>query len=249
VSAGTRNVVTWSGPGLIGWGLTGEDFFLIGILDGLSQPIGYETTLWSDGYECPTSLAQALSGNNVVVGLGGDPSQVGTTCTLLGIRRPDAGPQYNYLSDTSASISQIADRLATSSESRSFVVTAMFEVDAGFYSYIAESTGQLADGGFEQFDTLIETPTLVELPAAVQSLADAGYIVTASSWRGQAYYTLVGTRLSGSSAAHLAVIANPSFLTYSTEVAQMLSDGYSPVSFMVADLLDGGSNLLLIGEK
>jgi hypothetical protein len=88
------------------------------------------------------------------------------------------------------------------SVARSFVVTAISQVDAGLYRYVAESLGTLSAGGYEEFDTLIQRPLLADLATEAEALADAGYIITASAWRGEPYYTLVGTRPAGSAATH-----------------------------------------------
>jgi hypothetical protein len=208
-------------------------------------------TLWTDGIACPAKLAEALSGNNVVIGLGGDPDQNNATCIIFGVGQPDAGPTLQYLTEDAVTASHILNVMSGSASARSFVVTAIVEVDAGLYTYVAESVGPLSDGGYEQFDTLIQTPLVGDLATQAEALADAGYIITASAWRGQPYYTLVGTRAVGSAATHTTTTVATNYSTLESDSQGMLSNGYVLVSFTAGSIpADGGStDLWLIGEK
>jgi hypothetical protein len=244
---------TWAGRGLIGWGLVAGGGFLVDSLYGAAQTALYENTLWVDGVNCPTTLAQAKAGNNVITAFDGDPYQVGALCIILAVGQPDGGPSFQYLSEEAVPLSQIQDELTDTPSGRSFVLTALFAVDGGLYSYIAESLGTLPDGGMEQFDTLIQTPLIADLATAAEALADAGYVITATAWQGEAIYTLVGTRPSGSTSSHGTVTMMTDDLTYFGEVQDMLKNGFVPVSLLqdYYTLPDGGlgADTWLIGER
>ena len=250
---GPSEVFTWTGRGTIPWGLIAGGGFLVDFLYGASQTAVYQNTLWALGGRCPEYLSQALASNNVILALDGDPYQENAACTILGVSQPDGGARFQYLTEDAVPLGHILDALTTSPQGRSFVVTALFQVDAGLYSYIAESVGQLSDGGYEAFDTLIQTPFLAELATAAEDLADAGYVITASAWQGEPNYLLVATRPVGGAGAHATRTVMTNDLAYGGDVQAMLSDGYVPVSLLqdYYGLPDGGlgSDTWLIGEK
>ncbi len=239
---------TWMLQAAIVEGFTVEDSYLVVPLRIPSQQTFYQSSLSWSGYGCPQALSDALTGgSNVVFGLGGDPQQTDASCSILAVGQLNGGPVFEYLSADYATASDILENLAQ--YQNSFVVTALFEVDAGFYTFVSESVEHLPDGGHEQFETRIDTPLVADLAADAEALADAGYIITASAWRGQPYYTLVGTRPAGSSAAYSTMTVVTTELNYGADLVTLLSNGYAPVSFMFADLPDGGSDARLIGEK
>lgn len=244
---------SWEGPGLIPFGLLVQGYFNVGLLIGAAQPAVYQGTAWSDGNTCPTTFAEVLAENYVVIDVDGDPYQSNVYCVLLGVRQPDAGTTYQYLTEDSVPASHILEGLSGSVKGRSFVVTALSQVDAGLYSYVAESLGPLSDGGYEQFDTVIQMPLVADLATEAGALADAGYVITASAWQGEPYYTLVGTRPTGSTAAHAAVAMVTHPLDFLGDVNPLVLDGYVPVSVKlnVYPLADGGiaSDTWLVVEK
>jgi hypothetical protein len=250
---GAGAVLTWTGRGLIPWGLVAGGGFLVNLLYGAAQTAVYQDTLWVDGAHCPSTLAAAMAGNNVILALDGDPYQANAVCILLGVGQPDGGPNFQYLTEEAVPISTLSEKLAGSEVGRSFVLTALFAVDAGLYSYVAESVGPLSDGGYEQFDTVITLPLVADLATAAEVLADAGYVITASAWQGEPNYMLVGTRRVGSTTSHATVTVMTDDLTYLSETDAMLKNGYVPVSLLqnYYTLPDGGlgADTWLIGEK
>jgi hypothetical protein len=253
VAPGTGEVFSWAGRGQLGWGLVAGGGFVVGALYDAAQTAIYRNTLWALGAQCPEYLSQVLAANNVITAMDGDPHLENASCILLGVAQPDAGPTFQYLSEDAVPVSHILDQVTSSARGRSFVVTALFQVDAGLYSYIAESVGPLPDGGYEAFDTVIQTPLVTELATAAEDLADAGYVITASAWQGEPNYLLVGTRATGSTAAHATRTVMTDDLAYPGDVQAMLKDGYVPVSLLqdYYPLADGGlgSDTWLIGEK
>jgi hypothetical protein len=254
-TSGSADTFTWTGWGLMTWGLLGDSgFFLLGGMYDPAQTSLYTNTLWSLGAQCPENFGQALANNYVITGLYGDPSSENSFCTILGTVAADAGPRFQYLTQGAVSAGQILDRLTSSSSGRSYVVTAIFATDAGLYTYVAESLGQLSDGGYEAFDTVIESPSVVALANEAANLADAGYVITASDWKGGTNYTLVGTRPVNSSATHSTLTMTTDDVTFFTQVISMFADGFVPVSLTQGDfstLADGGitSTTWLIIEK
>jgi hypothetical protein len=250
---GAENIFTLTGRGRIEWGLIAGGGFSVDSLYGASQTAVYQNTLWVLGAMCPENFAEALAANNVVIALDGDPNQENAICIILGVGQPDAGPTFQYLTEDAVPVGHIMEELTGSARGRSFVVTAIFAVDAGLYTYVAESLGSLADGGYEQFDTVIHTPLVAELATEAEALADAGYVITASAWQGEPNYMLVGTRPVGSAATHAAMTLMTDDLTYFVDAESMLSNGYVPVSLLqdYYSLADGGlgSDTWLIGEK
>jgi hypothetical protein len=250
---GARQVVTWTGRGLIPWGLVGGGGFLVDLLYGAAQTAVYQDTVWLDGYQCPTTFAAAMAGNNVILALDGDPYQENAICILVGVGQPDGGPQFQYLTEEAVPLSALLDELTASTVGRSFVLTSLFAVDAGLFAYVAESVGQLSDGGYEQFDTVIQTPLVADLATSAEALADAGYVITASAWQGEPNYTLVGTRPVGSASSHTTVTMMTNDLAHYSDTEGMLENGYVPVSLLqdYYTLPDGGlgSDTWLIGEK
>lgn len=248
-----EGIATNSGPGLIDWGLVSGGGFFLNYLYSAAQPVVYLDTLWFDGSTCPATLSAALAGNNVITALDGDPYLANGSCILLGVAQPDGGPTFQYLSEDAVPAAHILEALSGSPSAASYVVTAIFQADAGLYTYIAESVGQLPDGGYEAFDTLIQTPLVEDVASGAEALADAGYIITASTWLGEPYYTLVGTRPSGSTVAHATMTMTTDVEHYFGDAQAMLLDGYVPVSVMAdySVLPDGGviGETLLIGER
>jgi len=106
---------------------------------------------------------------------------------------------------------------------------------------------------FGQFDTVIRTPVVADLASGAEALADAGYVITASAWQGEPYYTLVGTRPVGSTVSHTTLMMPTTQEASLGDVAALLSDGYTPVSGMdvYSSLPDGGftEDAWLIGEN
>ncbi len=250
---GPSEIFTWTGRGLIPWGLIAGGGFFVDFLYGASQTAVYQDMLWALGGRCPDYLSQALAANTVILALDGDPYQENAACTILGVGQPDGGPALQYLTEDAVPLSHLLDTLTTSPQGRSFVVTALFQVDAGLYTYVAESVGPLSDGGYEAFDTVIQTPLVTDLAAAAEDIADAGYVITASAWQGEPTYLLVGTRPVGATAAHATRTVMTDDLTYGGDAQAMLDDGYVPVSLLqdYYALPDGGlgADTWLIGEK
>ncbi len=251
--AGATNIFYWSGYGFLPGGLVAGGGFLVDSLYGPSQTAVYQDTLWVDGVSCPATWAAVMSGNNIVYALDGDPYQPNAVCIILGVGQPGGGPHFQYLSDEALSLNAIVEELTGSAAGRSFVLTTLFAVQPGLYTYIAESIGALADGGYEQFDTVIQTPLVADLASTAEALADAGYVITASAWQGEATYTLVGTRPVGSTASHSTLTMMTNDLTYFGDAQDMLKNGYVPVSFLqdYYALPDGGlgADTWLIGEN
>ena len=245
--------VSVNGPGANATALVGGGGFLVAFLTSPTQPSVYVATATAPGGACPTYLAETLATNSIVTVLEGDPLDDNKPCAILAVAEPDAGPSFEYLTEEAVSTEHILAALAASASARSFVVTAIVQVDAGLYTYAAESIGPLPDGGYERFDTLIRTPLVGDLSTEADALADAGYVITASAWQGEPYYTLVGTRSVGSAVHHATTTMMGTELTYSVDTAAMLSNGYAQVSAMAVyyHLTDGGvgSNTWLIGEN
>ncbi len=240
-------------PGTNATALVGGGGFLVVFLTSATQPVVYQATAIAPSGTCPTYFADALATNSVITALEGDPYNSDTTCAILSVGEPDAGPTFDYMSEDAVSTGHILDGLAATARARSFIVTAIVQVDGGLYTYVAESIGQLSDGGYEQFETLIQTPLVADLATEAANLADAGFVITASAWQGEDYYTLVGTRPVGSTATHATTTTMGTELTYGGDTQAMLLNGYAQVSAMAFyySLADGGpaSNTWVIGEK
>ncbi len=221
---------------------------MVGLLSAESETAVLQTTVWADGVACPDSLASAFAGNNVVIGLGGDPNLVDATCTILAIGEPDGGPVFEYLNGE-MSADEILSNLALSAESRAFVVTALSEVDSGVYAYVAESLGTLQDGGYEQFETVFNVAPVDQLMTAAQALADAGFVITASTWQADSYYALVGTRAVGARRVYTAITVETGLVRAADDMTGLVAAGFAPVSTNIRFLSDGGIDFIVIGEK
>jgi hypothetical protein len=243
--------MTVAGSGILAWGLLGQEGLYV--LDSFYAPAqvgSYVGSVWSQG-SCPGYFADALAGNYVVTGLVGDPNDLKAyACSIIGVSEQDAGPTFQYLIEGGVSADGILAQLSGTQSARSYVVTAIYQMDAGLYAYVAESIGQLPDGGYEQFDTVIHTPFLEDLADAANDLADAGYVITASAWQGESYYTLVGTRPVGSTASYQAMTISISNGIDLSPGDAMLGSGFVPVSVQgISTVLDGGPSEWLIGER
>ncbi len=244
--------ITVAGSGNLAWGLLGqESLYALDAFYAPAQVGWYLGSVWSEG-SCPKYFADAVAGNYVVTGLVGDPNNdvnPYSYCSILGVSQADGGPTFHYLTEGGVSADHIRAQLGGTQSARSYVLTAIYQVDAGLYAYVAESLGELADGGYEQFDTVIWTASLDELANEAADLADAGYVITASAWQGETYYTLVGTRAVGSRASYQAMTISVSNEIDLSPGDAMLGNGFVPVSAQgVSTVLDGGPVEWLIGE-
>jgi hypothetical protein len=252
-SPGSNEAETFafSDHGSVPWGLVGGGGIVVNSFYSAPQTAIYQDSAASYGGNC--GLEDFLSGSTVVTELYGNPSDAAGVCAFVGVGLADGVSTFEYLLEDAVSESHILNALAASPEARSFVVTAISQVDAGLYTYVAESLGRLPDGGFEAFETRIATPLLADLTTEASDMADAGFIITASAWQGELYYTLVGTRKAGSRATYSTLTMATRQQTVVGDAQTMLAQGYTPVSAMdlYVPLPDGGlaEDAWLIGEK
>lgn len=220
----------------------------------------YRSEVITDATSCPDSLASLVSQNMVVLALGGDPSLRNVTgdptntsarCAILGVGMPDGGAVYSYLTAAGSTLDELSATLVQSAQNRSYVVTALSAPDSGI-AYAAESIGRLPDGGLESFDTRIVTADESALEAQAEALADAGYVITAANAQAT-QFILVGTRPTGASQAHSAVVDQHPGGQLGTSVPERYSEGYAPMSYVddVFREADGGigGNFYIIWEK
>lgn len=203
----------------------------------------YVSDLVADGASCPSSLAKLMAKNEVILGIGGDVFSDGTTCTMLGVGTPDGGPKFIYAMAEGLSFPALQAAVTRPSSS---VITALASTDAG-YAYVAEGT---ANGGLESFESLLATASPETLESAAEGLADAGYVITASTWDGH-LFELVGSRRAGDTVPRAAIVKTGSDVTFGQDFAQLPPQGYAAVSFLdVSKGADGGfGGFYIIWEK
>jgi hypothetical protein len=222
--------VWWRGTGYVAWGLAISDAMSIhGTRVAGDERVRYVRQWWN-GRDCPTSLDAALASNSVVLGIGGDPHALDATCTLFGVGPDDTDPvKYEYLVGASRSAAEIEAALDADEKARSFVVTAITRIADDRYTFVAESVGAV-DGQYEQFQTAVRRAPLGELATVAEALASNGYVITASSWEGEAEYTLVGTRNASDARARSVQVLLSDAGRFTEDVGALLAGGYSPVS-------------------
>ena len=223
-----------------------DDTFGVRLLAARGMPWHVTALIWENQF-CPEQLEDAVGGNALVLGLGGNPTERRALCTLMTVKQRDGrtGPRYQYLHRLVTTTDGILQRLQADETSRSMVVTAISEVGA-LYTVVAAAVVVPAGMPVEQFETRIETPALAEVGARAEALSAEGFVITASTWTGGSY-ALVGTRPVGSTAQYTAKLIDST--TSDAEIAQLVRDGYAPVSFTSADLPDGTRARKVIGQK
>lgn len=232
----------------LGISLNESDFFILQII-GNKDLATSATTIYTNGSSCPNTFAAVMNGHELVMGLGGDPSTTNSTCTITTATYPDAGPQYSYLYSVGVTPEQILTRLAQDEASRASVITAIANVDGG-YAFVAEALSTSV-AATEQFETVIQIVGVDAIEATAVDLADAGYVITASAFTGVFGdpFALVGTRRVGAMSRYTAAFRLTDLGTYDVALAEMLSEGFAPVSFTNGHLPDGGLPVYLVGEK
>lgn len=251
ILGGSGELAFWRGAGYLAWGITMND-----LIAGHALLVSNDSTVrvmreWWNGRDCPTSLQQAMALNSILLGLGGDPFATGATCTLLGVGPDETDPlRYKYLTGSAQTPAEIEAALDADEEARSFVVTAITDVGDGLLSFVAESVGAV-NGNFERFETAVRRVDVSALEAEATALASAGYVITASSWEGGPFYTLVGTRPPGAGAPTRyarVVQSNPG--EFVGEVSSMTAEGFAPVSATAGRLTEVGDLIVyLVGER
>lgn len=238
----------WRGPGYMAWGIVTPDFMSIHGTQVPSDDSVRYVRQWWNGLDCSASLDAAVASNSVILGIGGDARAASTTCTLFGVGPDDTDPvTYQYLIGSSVSAAEIEAALAANDEARSFVLTAITQIDYDLYTFVAESVGAVA-GRYEAYETVVRSAALGELEDVAKVLASSGYVITASSWEGGAQYTLVGTRNPAETGARSVQLVVSDPVRFTDDVAQLLAGGYSPVSVTMGRINDE-LVIRIIGER
>jgi hypothetical protein len=240
--AGTL-VATRTSPAF-GAGLFVSDFLLwFGVT--YENATEYDTRVYVAGSECDRWLSEEMARGATVLGLGGDSTRGDGTCTLLGVRAVDAGVAISYLSGLSLASSAV-DFLNQHDDTRRYVVTALSEVDAGLYAFVAEARENLLIP--EQYEARFELAGSDDVVAVASGLADAGMVITAATW-GPSGYALVGTRPAGSTRRYAAEVLQRPGIDPGPDFGDLLAGQFAPVAFLLARLPDGGPETVVIGQK
>ena len=240
-------------PGAPGFTMTGpgaafnEGFFLSDFFFFFSVTYPdagvYETIVQATGISCDTLLTEALTTGATVLGLGGDPTSSEGSCTAVSARPVDAGLNTGYVSGLSLGSSSI-DFLNRQDFTRQYVVTALSEVDAGIYSFVAQAYLQRG----EQFENRFVVGGSEHLSSMADDLSDAGMVITASTG-GPSGYALVGTRPADGGIRRVALVVRAVGVDPTGAFYPVLEAGFAPVAFLLRQFPDGGFETVTIGQK
>jgi hypothetical protein len=226
-------------------GLFLNDLFLTLRLTYENAP-KYETRLYASGDNCQAALDEELARGATITGLGGDPTRDDGLCTLVGIGVPSNVLPRQYLVGVLAG-EKIVDLMRTEPNvHRGYVLTAISEVDAGSYAFIAESRVQ--DGGVVEFETRLVVKDSKDIGLAVEELSDAGMIITASSG-GPSGYTMVGTRSPGGIQRRDSITLREDGIDPARLIEEVVLQGLAPVAVMASSLPDGGFEVVTVGQR
>jgi len=246
IQRGLRGAITTTTGPSFGLAMTGEDLYTLYLLR-LPGAVVFETTFHPDGIDCPDILSEAVSGGNVVLGMGGDPGLADAACTLMWVRRLAGGPQYQTVYRRGLTAAALLDSLRDTDVARSFVVTALSPVDGG-YAYVASRVPPQPGAALEQFETRMETAALGELATQAEALSAAGFVITAAVWNGN-NLTLLGTRAAGTSRTLTAKVDSELLSPdVGPALASQLAQGYAPVSLTYSHA-SSDLRMYLIGQK
>jgi len=232
---------TATGPGF-GEGLFASDFFEWFAVTYRDAGTYVTEVQWSGG-ACDSILSDALNGGATVLGLGGDPTRSDTTCTVLSVKPADGGADSAYMTGLSLGSSSI-DFLNQQDFTRQYVVTALSEVDAGLYAFVAQA--HLTRN--EQFENRWVLTPSEEVPAAADALSDAGMVITAAA-AGPSGIALVGTRPTDGGFRRVAVTLQEETVDPGPSFFALIDGGFAPVALLLQDLPDGGFRTVGIGQK
>src|SRR5262249_40383147 len=126
---------------------------------------------------------------------------------------------------------------------RQYVVTALSEVDAGLYAFVAEAH----PAQNEQFENVFVLTTSDEVPAVADDLSDAGMVITAAT-AGPSGIALVGTRPADGGARRVSLTLRGD-ITVGPDLETLLAGSFAPVAFLLEQLPDGGFQATTIGQK
>jgi hypothetical protein len=236
--------ILWSDGSLFGQGVFNADYLF---WRGYSYPGAgrYETRVYVAGSSCDSALADDLQYGDAVLGLGGDPTRSDLTCTVLGVHPIDGGVPYDaWVSGLSVG-SQAVDLLNSTADYRRLVITALSEVDAGVYAFVAVARQHAPVP--EQFEARFEVAGVEGIAAVAATLSDAGMIITAGTG-GPSGYTLIGTRPVGSTRSLVSSTEVNAGVDIDPGTFAVLGQGLAPVAFMLRSLSDGGFETVVIGQ-
>ena len=233
---------TLAGPGSsFTEGVFVSDFFLTWVLTYPDAGTYFTEIAWS-GVACDSILSDPLSNGSTVLELGGDPTSSAGSCTMASAGPVDAGVNTAYVSGLSLGSSEI-DFLNEHDFTRQFVVTALSEVDAGVYAFVA----QAYPARNEQFANVFVLATSDQVPTVADDLSDAGWVITAST-AGPSGIALVGTRpLDGGVRRVAMTLRGP--IDPGSQVATLIAASYAPMAFLQEQLPDGGFQTTIIGQR
>lgn len=234
---------TMTGPGNgFSEGFFFSDFFFF---FSVSYPDAglYELEVQATGNSCDTILTDPIARGATVLGLGGDPTRSDGSCTAVSAGPIDGGSNTGYVSGLSLGSSSI-DFLNRQDFTRQYVVTALSELDAGFYSFVAQAFLQRG----EQFDNRFVVVSSEQLSSMADELSDAGMVITAST-AGPSGYTLVGTRPADGGVRRIALTVRAVGVDPTGTFYPVLQSGFAPVAFLLWQFPDGGFETVTIGQK
>ena len=232
--------LTLTGPGF-GEGLFVSDFFEWWPLTYPDAGTYVTTVAWA-GTACDSILTDPLSNGATVLGLGGDPTTFSGPCTAISVRPLDAGVGATSVTGLSLGSSGI-DSLNEHDFTRQYVVTALSEVDAGLYAFVAE--GHPAQN--EQFENVFVLTPSEDVPSVADELSDAGLVITAAT-AGPSGIALVGTRPLDGGVRRVSLTLRGD-IEPGPELDTLLAGSFAPVAFLLEHLPDGGVQSTTIGQK
>jgi len=227
-------------------GLFLRDFFFV---LGVEYPHApqYETRVYVAGGNCDAALAAEIYRGATVTGLGGDPTRSDVTCTLVGVGEPAVALPRAYVVGVSDGPTIVTLLRSHADAQGDFVVTALSELDAGVYAFVAES--RPSDGGVpEQFETRLLVAGSNDIGSVAEELSDAGMVITASAG-GPSGYTLVGTRPLGPARRYSALTLRADGIDPNPLIQNVVAEGLAPVAIMASSALDGGFEVVTVGQK
>lgn len=205
----------------------------------------YEASIDSASSNCGAILQDVMNHNRVITAMGGDVFSATSLCEIIAVTVPGVDPKWSYSTGTTTDARALMDTFDLDTTKQGFVVTGLSTTDAGL-DYVAEARTDLDAGAYE---TLAVSTDSSGLAAAAASLADGGYIITASTSDGNdvsahTTFWLVGTRHKGVTTQLQTLVAQMG--ASATPIADGMDAGYSLMGYLfdrnATPLPDGGIN-------
>ncbi len=211
---------------------------------GYATAPDYQASIDSTSRGCSGVLQDLIQQNRVVTAMGGDVQRSDSLCEIISLSAPGFDPQWIYAIGSVPSAQTLTDEFTKNPAKQGMVITGLSITDAGF-EYVAEARPGLDGGISDVYDVLAVSSNGADLPKAADTLADAGFIITASTSDGNdvsagTTFTLVGTRLKGAPSRQVRV---QQIDGYDFAIDEGFDAGFSLVSYLFdrnAPQPDGG---------